>query len=129
MVSHLGPRFRMHGMQRPRISATVSRPDGLFMAISRAWEVVHEADLSFEDAAGRCPQVRGVQYCRRQGWRREDWGVCWEFFFLGEGRGAVRAGAPSHPLTSFHAAVVCNVPLEFVNLVHSCKAFSIFVAI
>lgn len=58
MIGHLEPRFRMHGMQRPRISATVSRPDGLFMAISRAWEVVHEADLNFEDAAGRCAQVR-----------------------------------------------------------------------
>lgn len=47
----------MHGMQRPRISATVSRPDGLFMAISREWEVVREVDLDFEDAAGRCAQV------------------------------------------------------------------------
>jgi len=57
MVTALESRFVMHGMQRPRISETVPRPDGLFMAISREWEVLHEADLNFEDAAGRCAQI------------------------------------------------------------------------
>jgi len=51
-VKALSPTYRMHGLQRAG-----GRPDGLFMAISRDWEVVHELDLDFEDAAGRCAQV------------------------------------------------------------------------
>lgn len=51
-VNTLQPRYRMHGLRR-----SGARPDGLFMAISREWEVVHEADLDFEDAAGRCAQL------------------------------------------------------------------------
>ena len=51
-VNTLQPHFKMHGLRR-----SGARPDGLFMAISREWEVVHEADLDFEDAAGRCAQL------------------------------------------------------------------------
>ena len=58
-VNALSSRFLLHGMRRPQ-----RRPDGLFMAVSRAWEVVHEADIDFEDAAGRCAQML---HLRRRG--------------------------------------------------------------
>ena len=56
-VKALNDRFRMHGLQRPGPDGKTPRPDGLFMAISREWEVVWEEDIDFEDAAGRCAQL------------------------------------------------------------------------
>ena len=41
-VNALNSKYRMHGLQRPGPGGSV-RPDGLFMAISREFEVVHEA--------------------------------------------------------------------------------------
>ena len=55
-VKALSGRYRLHGLQRIGPRGT-RRPDGLFMAISREWEVVHEADIDFEDAASRCAQL------------------------------------------------------------------------
>jgi len=56
-VRALGGRYRMHGLQRPGGPDGARRPDGLFMAIAREWDVVHESDIDFEDAAGRCAQL------------------------------------------------------------------------
>lgn len=61
-VKRLLPRFQMHGLQR-----SGDRPDGLFMAITHEWEVVHEDDLDFGDVAGRCAQVLHLR-------RKEDAG-------------------------------------------------------
>ena len=63
-VRTLQPHFLMHGLQRPG-HGVLQRPDGLFMAISRRWEVIHEADIDFEDAAGRCAQLLHLR--RRRG--------------------------------------------------------------
>ena len=70
-VDSLRPRFFMHGLQRKGgivcndegrpCTQLPGRPDGLFMAISREWEVLHEADLDFEDAAGRCAQILHIR--------------------------------------------------------------------
>ena len=57
-VEVLAPRYRLHGLQRPGPDGASSRrPDGLFMAIRDEWEVLHEVDIDFEDAAGRCAQL------------------------------------------------------------------------
>ena len=41
-VKALAGRYRLHGLQRAGPGGIGRRPDGLFMAISKEWEVVHE---------------------------------------------------------------------------------------
>jgi len=65
-VNALNSKYRMHGLQRPGPGGSV-RPDGLFMAISREFEVVHEADIDFEDAAGRCAQLLHLRRAHAEG--------------------------------------------------------------
>ena len=50
----------MYGIQRTSPDGS-SRPDGLFMAIAHEWEVVHEADIEFDDVAARCAQLIHVR--------------------------------------------------------------------
>ena len=54
-VDTLRSSYNMYGLQRP--GPTGLRPDGLFMAIRKEWEVISESDIDFADAAGRCAQL------------------------------------------------------------------------